>query len=350
MVIDKAKTVRTGEELDLLQLLPWVNKTLPGLHGTPEVTQYSGGASNWTYRLKFKNDDLILRRPPKGKKAKGAHNMVREYNLQKAIKPSFGFVPEMKALCEDVSVLGADFYLMERVEGIIPRKNLPKDLRLSEKDVSKLCTNFLDVLIQLHRVDYKGSNLGHLGTGSGFVERQLVGWFKRYEDSRTWNVNRGKRIMKWLEKNKPSHEKLCLTHNDFRFDNVVLNPSSPTEIIGVLDWELATIGDPLMDLGNSLAYWIEEADDRLAKSTRRQPTTIKGMMTRKEVIAYYCNAMGVAERDFGFYEVFGLFRLSVIAQQIYRRFFDRETKNPEYKQFWILVNYLHYRCMRRIRA
>lgn len=349
MTIDQAGAIRDGEDLNLEQLQPWLQKTLPHLQGHPEVTQYSGGASNWTYRLQYANDDLILRRPPEGTKAKGAHDMGREYRLQAALRPVFSFVPKMYAYCEDPAIIGDEFYVMERLNGIIPRKNLPRDLSLSPAEVRRLCTNVLDTLIALHKVDHVAAGLDTLGAGAGYTKRQIDGWSKRYRDARTWNVPRGEGIMRWLAGHLPAEERLCLTHNDFRFDNVVLDPAEPTRVIGVLDWELATIGDPLMDLGNTLAYWVEAGDDKLARATRRQPTTLPGMMTREEVIAYYCDAMDVKIDNFAFYEVYGLFRLSVIVQQIYARYHKGQTKNPEYKRFWIFVHYLHHRCRKLIR-
>jgi aminoglycoside phosphotransferase (APT) family kinase protein len=346
--IDTAGAVRAGEDLDLDRLLPWLAQTLPGLSGVPQVTQFSGGASNWTYRLKFEHEDLILRRPPAGTRAKSAHDMRREYELQQALRPHFFYVPRMRAYTDDESVIGAEFYVMDRLEGIIPRKNLPRGLDLSPERARALCTNVLDVLVALHKVDHRSAGLDKFGAGAGYVRRQVEGWNKRYGQARTWNVPRATAIMHWLAANIPADEHLCLTHNDFRFDNVVLDVGDPTRVIGVLDWELATIGDPFVDLGNLLAYWVEAGDDRFAKSMRRQPTTIKGMLNRAEVIDYYCKAIGMRPANMAFYEVFGLFRLSVIVQQIYYRYHHRQTRNPAFRNFWIAVHYLHHRCRKRM--
>lgn len=346
---DQAGQVRSGEELPVAQLQQWLQQQLPELSGEMQVSQYSGGASNWTYRLQFANADLILRRPPAGTKAKSAHDMGREYRIQKALKPVFAAVPEMLLYCQDESIIGAEFYVMERIAGIIPRKNMPRDVILSESQTRQLCQHALDTLIQLHQVDIEQAGLSDLAKGAGYTQRQVSGWSERYGKAKTWNVPSGKGIMAWLQANMPSRERICMTHNDFRFDNLVLDPRDPTQIIGVLDWELATLGDPLMDVGNMLAYWIQADDDAVARSTRRQPTHLPGMFTRQQVIDYYCNAMKVSARDFSFYEVFGLFRLSVIAQQIYYRYHHGQTNNPAFKNFWFLVNYLHWRCRRLIK-
>jgi len=346
---DQASAVRAGEELDAARVDAWLRQRVPGLVGTPKITQYAGGASNWTYRLEYDSHDLVLRRPPAGTKAKSAHDMGREYRIQKALKPVFPFVPEMIAYCDDDAVIGAEFYVMQRLEGIIPRKNLPRGLDLPPDRVRQLCFNVLDTMIALHRIDPHAAGLDQIGKGAGYARRQIQGWSKRYRDARTWNVPRGEKIMAWLQANLPMQERICVTHNDFRFDNVVLDPSDPTRVVGVLDWELATLGDPLMDLGNTLAYWVQADDDFMAQNTRRQPTHLPGMLTRKEVVAYYCDKIGFQPENWAFYEVYGLFRLSAIAQQIYYRYYHKQTRNPAFKNFWLFVNYLHWRCRRLIR-
>ena len=347
--IDKAGSVREGEELPISALREWLDSNIGGLHGDMNVTQYSGGASNWTYCLGFENKEIILRRPPAGTKAKGAHDMGREYRLQDSLKPVFDKVPTMLGYTDDESVIGAEFYVMEKINGIIPRKHFPRGVNLNEQQARKLCEVALDELISLHNVDYKSANLEHIGKGAGYAERQISGWITRYSKAKTWNVPNGKKVMQWLEKNLPAKETICITHNDYRFDNLVLDANDPTAILGVLDWELATLGDPLMDLGNSLAYWVQADDDFLAKSTQRQPTHLKGMMTRQEVIDYYCHKQGLEPKAFAFYEVYGLFRLAGIVQQIYYRYHHKQTNNKAYKNMWVFVHYLMYRCNKIIK-
>ncbi|MEO9485749.1 MAG: phosphotransferase family protein [Ekhidna sp.] len=341
---DLEKQQREGEELDVAKLLPWIESQRLDLKGNPTITQFSGGASNWTYRLKFENRDVILRRAPLGKKAGGAHNMPREFHLQEKLKPHYAYVPEMIAVCEDEEVLGSTFYLMDRLEGMIPRKNLPREVSWNNELTDSLCRSFWDKMIELHQVDYQKQGLDTLGKGEGYVERQIAGWNKRYSDAKTWNVPGGKKVMKWLEGNMPNEEKLCIIHNDFRLDNVVLDPNDPTHIIGVLDWELAAVGDPLMDLGSSLAYWVHEDDNFFIKSMRRQPSNAIGMMKRQEVIDYYAQRTGRAIEDFRFYRVYGLFRLAGIAQQIYYRYSKGFTKNKSFKNFWMISIYLVKTC------
>ncbi len=347
-VIDVGGDVREGEELDSKAVETWLKTQGVDLQGTVEVTQYSGGASNWTYRLKYDNADLILRRPPKGTKAKSAHDMVREYTVQKELTPFYPVVPELVALCTDESVIGCDFYVMKRIEGIIPRAKLPPELKFSEEQVHELCVNVLDKLIELHQVPYIGTALEKLGKGEGYCRRQVEGWDQRYEKAHTINVPSFKYVRNWLLDNIPADSKSCVIHNDWRFDYVVLDPKNPTQVIGVLDWEMATIGDPLMDLGSALAYWVEDTDNTIFKSTRRQPTNLKGMFTRKEVVDYYLEKTGLKPENWTFYEVFGIFRLAVIAQQIYYRYYHKQTQNPAFKDFWIVIHALHIRALKLI--
>ena len=347
-VIDIGGNVRNGEELDDRAVGNWLIEHGEDISGPVEVTQYSGGASNWTYRLKYENADLILRRPPKGTKAKSAHDMSREYHVQRALAEYYPVVPEMVLLCQDESVIGCDFYVMKRIEGIIPRANLPKEINFDELQTRELCTNFIDKLIELHQVPYEGTDLEKLGKGDGYCQRQVDGWDSRYEKAKTINVPSFKYVRQWLKDHVPSDSKTCVIHNDWRFDNVILDPENPSKIIGVLDWEMATLGDPLMDLGSSLAYWVEESDNPIFKATRRQPTHLKGMFTRAEVVEYYLNKTGLKTDNWTFYEVFGIFRLAVIAQQIYYRYYHKQTNNPAFKDFWIVIHALHIRALKLI--
>ena len=352
-VLDKGGEVREGEELDAKAVSDWLREQGINIEGEPTVTQFSGGASNWTYRLQYNGEgtdqDLILRRPPKGTKAKSAHDMVREYTVQKALKDAYPYVPKMVALCTDEDIIGADFYVMERMEGIIPRANLPKGIDLDIEQTRALCTNVIDALIELHQVDYtKHSDLVSLGRGEGYCERQVTGWDKRYVKAKTPNVPSFALVRQWLGKHTPADSKTCLIHNDWRFDNVILDAAEPTKVIGVLDWEMATLGDPLMDLGSALAYWIEEDDNIVMQQSRRQPTHLKGMMTRDEVVSYYLEKTGLKIDNWTFYEVFGLFRLAGIVQQIYYRYYNKQTTNPTFKNFWLIVHVLHAKCLKLI--
>jgi aminoglycoside phosphotransferase (APT) family kinase protein len=341
-------SVRAGEELDVAAVDVWIKQRLPDLQGTPQVTQYHGGASNWTYRLAYPARDLILRRPPAGTKAKSAHDMAREFTVQRALRPFFPYVPAMVGLCQDPSVIGGDFYIMERIEGTILRARLPEGMRLDRATTRAMCLAVIDKLIELHGVDARAAGLEGLGKGPGYPRRQIEGWSQRYSKARTWNVPSYRYVMDWLQANIPDDVATCVVHNDYRFDNVVLAPGDPTRVVGVLDWEMATLGDPLMDLGGALAYWVQADDDFFRRATRRQPTNLPGMLTRREVVDYYLGRTGRTPANWAFYEVYGLFRLAGIIQQIYYRYHHKQTRNPAFRRFWILVRYLEWRCRRVI--
>jgi len=348
--VPDAGAVRPGEELDLEALGGWLRVRLPEIEGTPRVSQFSGGASNWTYRLEYPDHDLVLRRPPAGTKAKSAHDMGRESLIQRALRPVYPLVPEVLAYCSDPGILGDEFYLMRRVPGIVLHRRPPEGVLLDRETARRLCLNAVDALVALHAVDPAGTELETIGKGPGYAKRQIDGWCDRYVKARTWNVPSCRKVRRWLMDNTPDDVATCVVHGDFRLDNLVLDTEDLSRILAVLDWEMATLGDPLMDLGNSLAYWVQADDDRVARSTRRQPTDLPGMLTRRELVDAYFERSGRPRPDnWVFYEVYGIFRLAVIVQQIYYRYHHRQTRNPAFRHFWILVHYLDRRCRRLIR-
>src|SRR5690606_24191593 len=221
-----------------------------------------------------------------------------------------------------------EFYVMERLKGIILRSNMPEELAFTREQTRTLCHNFIDKLVDLHNVDYSACGLGDLGKPDGYVRRQIEGWSDRYEKSLTADAPTWEQVKAWLRDKMPAdHPKPGIVHNDYRFDNVILDLDAPTRIIGVLDWEMTTIGDPLMDLGNTLAYWIEAEDPVLVQLMRRQPSNAPGMLTRQEFVDYYAERAGIQIDNFDFYYTYGLFRLAGIVQQIYFRFYHGQTQD-----------------------
>ncbi|NCU90123.1 MAG: phosphotransferase family protein, partial [Actinobacteria bacterium] len=245
------------------------------------------------------------RRPPIGTKAVSAHDMKREFLIQSRLKPVYDLVPHVIALCEDHSILGSDFYVMDRIQGEIFRRDVPETL--SREDISIMATSLVSGLAQLHSVD--ASVLAELNKGPGYVTRQVEGWSKRYRSALTDDVPDGEDVMNWLLSHKPDDVDSCIIHGDWRIDNMVFDLGQK-KLVGVLDWELATVGDPLMDLGSALAYWVDKDDEPMFASLRRQPSHLDGMPTRKEFIAKYLELSGRKCDDFTFYEVFGL--LSIV--------------------------------------
>lgn len=345
---DQAGAIRQGEELDNAAIKQFLTEHIAAI-GELEVTQFPGGASNLTYQLSIEGKEYILRRPPFGKIAKSAHDMLREANIIQVLKPVYQYVPNIIATCDDHSVLGCDFYIMEKLTGIIPRQNMPKELQLNETETRSLCMNVIDKLIELHQVNITETGLDKLGKGDGYVARQINGWSDRYIKAKTDDATDFEAVMEWLKANMPQDVGQCLIHNDFRLDNVVLEISNPLNVIGVLDWEMATIGDPLMDLGNSLAYWVQADDEPQFQMMRRQPTHLPGMLTREEVVNYYLQKTGRSIDGFVFYEVYGLFRLAVIIQQIYYRYYHGQTQDKRFSGFVHAARYLESRCLRLIK-
>ncbi len=346
--LDQAGEVRGEDAFDVNAVDAFLKQSVD-LAGTPTVKQFPGGASNLTYQLTYPDRELILRRPPGGHLPKSGHDMKREFTVQSKLAADFPYVPEMVAFCDDKSVIGSDFYVMAKVPGIILRKDLPKGFELSADSARALSTSWVERLVDLHAVDPAAAGLQDLGRGSGYVERQIEGWSKRYDAARTRNVPSFKKVKKWLRENQPADVANCVIHNDWRLDNVVLDPDDPGKIIAVLDWEMATLGDPLMDLGSALAYWIEPGAKGMEDKFRLQPSNVPGMLTRSEIVELYAAKSGIEIPDWRFYEVYGYFRLAGIIQQIYKRYHDKETTNPRFKNFWVAVWFLHGQARRSMR-
>ncbi|CAN1499672.1 COG3173 Predicted aminoglycoside phosphotransferase [Candidatus Nanopelagicaceae bacterium] len=335
--------VREEDRFDVAAMHAWLRGYVD-FDELPEVMQFRSGASNLTYLLKYPGRELVLRRPPVGMKAASAHDMKREFLIQSRLQPVYPLVPSMIALCDDHSVIGSDFYVMDRVVGDIFRRDIPESVTAA--DVSVMADSLINGLVQLHAVD--ASILAELNKGEGYVHRQVEGWSKRYRNALTDDVPNGEKVMAWLDANQPADVDSCVIHGDWRIDNVVFDLQQ-ARIVGVLDWELATVGDPLMDLGSALAYWVDRDDEPAFASLRRQPSHLPGMPTREEFVARYLQLSGRACADFTFYEVFGLFRLAVIIQQIWARYRAGQTTNPAFAGFGDAVNTLINRAEGRIK-
>ncbi len=332
--IDQARKPREGEELDAARLESWLRDTLPELQGEVSISQFPGGASNLTYMVQVGDTELVLRRPPFGANIASAHDMGREYRVLSRLSAVMPQAPKPLAYCEDESVLGAPFYVMERIKGVILRRELPKDLGFGPDECRQLSESLLDVQQQLHSIDYTAAGLSELGKPEGYVERQVRGWDGRWEKAITDDIQDAPQVRQWLMDKQPGDSGYVgIIHNDYKFDNVILDPVDPTKLIGVLDWEMATLGDPLMDLGCSMAYWVQADDPAPLQVARMGPTHVPGMLTRRELVARYAERAGMKLDNFDFYYVFGLFRLAVIVQQIYRRYYEGKTRDERFAVF-----------------
>ncbi|MDY0220523.1 MAG: phosphotransferase family protein [Desulfobacterium sp.] len=346
-VTDQPLEVREGEAIDLKRVRLFLDEALPDLAGEITIRQFPSGFSNLTYQIKVGDKELVLRRPPVGAKIKSAHDMGREFRILTALHPVFPLCPRPLAFSEDTSIIGCPFYIMERIKGIILRKELPEDLSLTPEKARELCINLVSLQADLHGIDVKSAGLEFLGKPQGYVERQVKGWQERYRSARTPDAPDFEGVMTWLnDKMQPDTDHPTLVHNDYKFDNVVLDPQNPTRIIGVLDWEMATYGDPLMDLGNSLAYWIDRTDPEECQLMRQSPTHIPGALTRRDIIDLYGEITGRSTAAFDFYLCFGIFRLAVIAQQIYQRYYKGITKDRRFAMLIGAVQILERTALR----
>jgi aminoglycoside phosphotransferase (APT) family kinase protein len=326
---DSSRAVRAGEELDLARLEPYLRSHFPGLEGELVVKQFPSGHSNLTYSVALGEKEMVLRRPPFGSKVKSAHDMGREYHVLSRLYPAYP-APRPLLHCTDESVLGAPFYVMERVRGLILRRNLPPGLELPAETARKLSESFIDQLAALHMLDYAALGLGDLGKPQGYLERQVRGWIERYYGSKTHELPEVEPLSTWLRQRMPQHSAGTLVHNDYKFDNMVLDPADVTQVKAVLDWEMCTLGDPLTDLGTALAYWIDPGDPVEMQAVRWGPTIAPGMLRRAELAQRYAEKTGSDLSQLVFYYVFAMFKVAVIIQQIYYRYFHGLTKDERF--------------------
>ena len=327
VVEDSARPPRPGEELDTAKLSAYLAQQLGP--GDTSVAQFPGGHSNLTYLVHHGGREYVLRRPPFGSKVKSAHDMGREYTVLSSLSPVYDRAPKPFAYEATGDVLGAPFYLMERRRGVILRKEVPADVAGDLTRVRGICEHLVDALVDLHAVDYTAAGLGDFGKPAGYIERQVTGWSKRYLDSQTDDLPAVTEVAAWLAAHMPADSAPALIHNDFKFDNVIFDPGLE-RITGVLDWEMATVGDPLMDLGTSLSYWAEASDPQAFYQLPFGPTAQPGMMTRKEFAERYFARSGRRTENLVFYYAFGLFKTAVVLQQIYYRWRNGATTDPRF--------------------
>ncbi len=330
-ILDKARPVREGEALDLAALQDYLTSELPGFELPLVVEQFPKGHSNLTYLLRAGDRQLVLRRPPFGAKIKTAHDMGREYRILSALDSIYPKAPTPWLYCIEESVIGAPFYVMDRVPGVILRGNqLPPGLELGPDAMRRLSTALIDGLAELHSVDVAAADLADFGKPQGYVERQVTGWTKRYFNAQTDDIPEVEAAARWLAENLPADNPGALIHGDYKYDNLVLDPQVLTRIVAVLDWEMATVGDPLMDLGTTLGYWVEESDPDAIKMLPLGPTLLPGNLTRMELVRRYEAQTGRSVDNVLFYYVYALLKIAVIAQQIYKRFKEGHTQDPRF--------------------
>jgi len=325
--------VRPDEALDEAALAAYLRGKLPDAEAPLAVRQFPGGHSNLTYLLRFGEQEYVLRRPPLGPVAPTAHDMSREHRVLSALWAVFPPAPRPYLLCEDPGVIGAPFYVMERRHGIVVRTELPPEIGGNLGLRRRVSEALVDTLVAFHAVDWEVAGLAGLGRPAGFVERQVRGWAERYERAKTREIQAIRDLARWLAERIPPSPPPTLLHNDYKLDNVMLDRADPGRVVAILDWEMATLGDPLVDLGLLLCYWADRRDPPARRQSVSQITAEPGFMTRAEVLARYASSAGRDVSRIAFYETFALYKVAVVVQQIYVRYARGQTKDPRFASF-----------------
>jgi aminoglycoside phosphotransferase (APT) family kinase protein len=340
-LIDSPGKVRDSEQLNVNVLENYLSKNIPEIKPPIEIQQFRSGHSNLTYLIRSGGNEFILRMPPPGAhKIKKGHNMFREYRVMRDLYPHFNKVPRTYLYCDVPEIIGAEFYIMERVKGVILRTTNIDKFHISEETMHNIAENFIQNYVQIHNLDYMSIGLADFGNPQGYVKRQIEGWAERYRNAKTDDIPAIEKVIVWLSERIPQESGASLIHNDFRYDNIVLNPDDLSQIKAILDWEMATIGDPLMDLGTTLGYWVDPDDPDEVQFMKVCPTTQPGNYTREELVQRYAELSGRDVSNILFYFVYGLFKIAVIAQQIYYRYKLGYTKDERFSALLYAVQTL----------
>ncbi len=339
---------RMGEELDGDRLADYLGPRLSIETDRIEILQFPAGSSNLTYLIKIADSEYVLRRPPFGNTVKTAHNMRREFEVLSKLSKVYPPAPKPVLFCGDDSVIGSDFYLMERREGLIIRGTIPDSVRNSPELQRKVCESFVANLTELHKIDHEVAGLSDLGKPEGYCRRQVEGWTKRYFAAKTDEHPELEAAIAWLNENIPVESGASLVHNDYKFDNIMLDPDDLTNITAVLDWEMVTVGDPLMDLGTTLGYWMSKDAGEEMLNMPFNPRILMENISRKELVEMYTEASGRDVPDILFYYVFGTFKIAVICQQIYARFLKGFTRDERFTNFDSFVSRLGHLALTAI--
>lgn len=338
--MDAAHPPRPGEELDLDALVPFLRRTVGDASGPVEVDQFPSGHSNLTYLVHYGDRDLVVRRPPFGAHARGGHDMGREFSVLSRLDGHYALAPRPLAYDESGDVLGAPFYVMERIRGVILRQQVPQGLDLTPDVMQRLCAALIDNLADIHMLDWEHLGFGEMRREGSYTERQVRGWTQRMEDSRTDPTPVLDEVTAWLGVNRPDDSTAALIHNDFKFDNIVLAADDLGRIVGVLDWEMATVGDPLMDLGTTLGYWVEARDGYAMQAGGFGPTMLPGCPSRRELVQRYESRTGFDCTGIEYHYVYALWKLAVVLQQIYYRYAKGLTTDERFAVFVHMVTLL----------
>ncbi|WCK52792.1 phosphotransferase family protein [Aneurinibacillus sp. Ricciae_BoGa-3] len=323
--------VRTGEELDATSVEFFVKQHIPEAgNGQLEIEQFSAGKSNLTYLLRCGNWEGVLRRPPFGPVAPKAHDMERECRILQKIHPVFPLAPRPYIFTDDASIIGAPFYIMERRKGIVLDSSFPPGFDNLVDTLRDISYAVVDTLVDLHAINYKEAGLEDIGRPDGFMQRQVQGWIQRYEKAKTEDVPQVETLQKWLMQRLPQSQGTTIVHNDFKLNNMMLAEEDPVKVAGVFDWEMSTIGDPLLDVGVALSYWSGKEDPPALRNGFKSVTEYPGFITKGEFIERYAEKSGRDLSEIRYYQIFAYFKLAVICQQIYYRWKKGQTQDERF--------------------
>jgi len=344
--IDHSIPLKEGEQFDLAVLNQYLAEAAPEIGKIQNVTRFPGGYSNVTYCLETADQEYVLRMPPAGAQIHAAHDMGREFRVISLLEPHYKKVPHVIHCSEQDNIIGTPFYIMERIKGVILRAGNAPKMHIEKDQMHAISIALIDNLVELHSIDLEKTGLIQLGKPEGYVNRQVAGWVKRYFAAETDTIENMNTIADWLSKQTPRAQTATLLHNDYKYDNVILDPTDLSKIICVLDWEMTTVGDPLMDLGASLAYWFEAGEEEVLKIYNL--TWLPGNLSRKELVTRYAEKTGRDVTDILFYYVFGLFKNAVIGQQIYQRFKQGKTNDARFGALLPLIQLLSLKAMQAL--
>ncbi len=328
--MDQANEIRKGEDLDWQSLEKYLRSALPNeTKGELKVSQFHGGHANLTYLLKFGDQELVLRRPPFGKIAPGAHDMKREYRVLSKLYKVFPEAPRAYLFSDDESIIGSPFVVMERKRGEVVRRTLLDCFKPFDKAEERLTTAMIKAQATLHKLDIEQADLTKLGRPEGFLERQLIGWSKRWELSKTDDNQDMDEVFQILSSSIPKPQAVSIIHNDIKLDNCQFQADDPDKVTAIFDWDMATLGDPLVDFGSTLGYWYEpyfEGHD--------MPVSISSTFPNKAfLIEKYAAFTGFSMEQIDWYHAFAYFKGSVITAQLYQRFVNGQTNDERMKKF-----------------
>lgn len=325
--------VRPEAAFDLAALARFVRGRLPGTDGPLEVLQFAGGHANFTYLLRFGEHEYVLRRPPGGPVAAGAYDMGREFRALSALWPVFPAASRPFFYCEDPTIIGAPFFIMERRRGLVIHKEIPPAY-LNRPDLyRRLSEAMVGTLVALHAIDYTAVGLASLGKPEGFVERQVRNWMKRWERVRVESIPFLDELGPWLLAHLPPPQAPTLLHNDYKLDNLMVDPADITHIVALFDWDQCTLGDPLIDLGLLLNYWTQADDPPERQAFSQAPTTLPGFYTRAELVRRYAERSGRDVSAISFYETFALWKTAIVVMQLFVLYRNGQLRDERLADF-----------------